>query len=231
MTIHTVTSYEEDLNLLTSSVCEMGSLLLNLLQLLYNTIQTHDLNQLEEAQNIDKRINEFDQQIEDKAESLIALRQPMSIDLRHIISSLKLAVIMERMGDLAKNTVKRACHTDHLYSDYIKEDIDSIFETLKVMLSNALQAYRKLDEKLALRVCIKDKEVDEKYHQVLKKLQSKISKDEAQVESISQAMFSLKNIERIGDYISKTAQMVPYIINGKKVTKSDIKKLIIDKSW
>jgi phosphate transport system protein len=224
MIIHTVSSYEEDLNFLTISVCEMGKLLLDILEILHETIQNKDQLGFQQAQTIDRTINELDAQIEGKAESLIVLRQPMSIDLRQIISSLKAAVIIERMGDLAKNTVKRVTKTDDLYLTDVQDDLDQILEILKKMLSNALQAYNRFDEKLALTVCIEDKKIDALYKLILTKLQNKITKQEANIESILQAIFAIKNIERIGDYISKIAQLVPYITKGKKVTKHEIKQ-------
>ena len=121
MAKHIVNSYDQELSLLTEAIVSMGMLVKDLLMLANKSLQNAPDNFCEQATSTDKIINQYDLEIEQQAISILALRQPMAIDLRQAVSALKLAVIMERMGDLAKNVTKRAAQINTNISDDIKK--------------------------------------------------------------------------------------------------------------
>ncbi len=104
---HIVYSYDKDLEKLRSSVVLAANLVLELLSIASDSINNFHNSYVELSESKDNLINELDEKIEYLSISLLALRQPMAVDLRNIVSSLRLAVIIERMGDLTKKVSHR----------------------------------------------------------------------------------------------------------------------------
>src|SRR6202000_1438236 len=108
MTDHTVKAFTEKLEALTSSIAQMGGLAEAQLANAIEGIAKRDTHLAESAVGGDKQIDQLQQSIEDQALKLLALRQPMAVDLRETLAAIKIASELERIGDLAKNTPKRA---------------------------------------------------------------------------------------------------------------------------
>ncbi|MFN7038672.1 MAG: phosphate signaling complex protein PhoU [Alphaproteobacteria bacterium] len=219
MSSHIVHSYDKDLSSLTKEIVEMGLLVKEILILSNNSLQNKDLDCIDKAEEIDTKINNFDEHIEAQAIKIIALRQPMAVDLRQAVSALKLAVIMERMGDLCKNTTKRAAKIDIDIDDSIKEKINKMTNLISFMLDETLSAYKENNDDKARPIAKNDEEVDLIYYDLLETLKYKMTNEPESVPSYSQVMLSIKNIERIGDYTVKIANMLIYIVKGERVPK------------
>ena len=108
MTEHTVKSFGEQLEALSALVAQMGGLAEAQFASAMEAIVRRDSVAAERAVGGDARIDEIQQEIEDKAIKLLALRQPMAVDLRETLAAVKTAAELERIGDLAKNIAKRA---------------------------------------------------------------------------------------------------------------------------
>lgn len=216
---HIVHSYDKELNLLTDSIVNMGTLLGDLIRLANQSLIMISESYVEQAKNADIRINNYDIEIEQRAINIIALRQPMAIDLRHTISALKIAVIMERMGDLAKNITIRGIKIKKELSHYIKEDINKMISLINQSLEDVIKAYKTNNEQLASSIPSRDLLVDEIYTKLINKLENELTVNPESLKSDIQIIFAIKNIERIGDYVSKIARITYYIITGNKYIK------------
>ena len=108
MTDHTVKSFGEQLETLSALVAQMGGLTEAQLASAIEAISRRDSAAAERAVGSDARIDEMQAQIEERALKLLALRQPMAVDLRETLAAIKTAAELERIGDLAKNIAKRA---------------------------------------------------------------------------------------------------------------------------
>src|SRR6185369_12511854 len=108
MTEHTVKAFSEQLEGLTALVAQMGGLAEAQFASAIEAIARRDSNAAESAVGGDARIDALQQEIEDRALKLLALRQPMAVDLRETLAAIKIAAELERIGDLAKNIAKRA---------------------------------------------------------------------------------------------------------------------------
>lgn len=217
---HIVHSYDEQLEHIANSVVEMGLLVRDLVHIAEKALQDRTTDLVAIAKATDKKVNHLDNEIERQATTVLALRQPMAIDLRLTISALKIAVIMERMGDLAKNTVKRATKMHVPPSAETVLKISQMIEIIAAMLEETLAAFRERNISKARTVSERDGEVDEIYHQLMDELQQEMTHNVDAIPSIMQVIFAVKNIERIGDYVSKTAATIYYIISGEKMAKS-----------
>ncbi|MFV9875577.1 MAG: phosphate signaling complex protein PhoU [Rickettsiales endosymbiont of Dermacentor nuttalli] len=220
MSQHIVNSYDQELSALISAIINMGGLVKELLEIAGKSLHELDKNFIEIANITDQKINKYDSEIEYRATVLLALRQPMAIDLRQVVSALKLAVIMERMGDLAKNVAKRATRMDMEISSDILDNIDQMIAIIVTMLEDVMIAFKMHDDNKALDVAERDRNVDKIYYDLMNKLINDNLKLSSNTSSMMQLIFVVKNVERIGDYVTKIAKITHYIITGERLKKA-----------
>lgn len=212
---HTVHSYDSELNQLRSSVVSMASLVKDLMDIAKQAIENPDKSFVEIADKTDQKINFFDEQIEYLAIHVIALRQPMAIDLRQVIAALKLAVILERMGDLAKKISYRTEYLPITLKDELISLMNIMILNLERLMNDVIKAYSKLDEDLAKKIVKEDDLIDEYYYKLIEFLEQEIENMPSETKHFLGILLVVRNLERIGDYISKIANITLYIITGK----------------
>jgi phosphate transport system protein len=215
---HIVQSYDQELHKLTKSIIEMGGLVREMLLIQHKAANKPSARHVTEAETLDTKINKYDLEIEQQATILIATRQPLAIDLRQITSAIKIAVIMERMGDLSKNITRRISIVADVLQEDLLEDINKMTETLIVMLEKILNAIKMLDLNVALDVIEKDAYIDALYSTLINKLSSIAIDNQSMAQSVMQLIIAVKNIERMGDYIAKLAKILYYIVTGDAIT-------------
>ena len=213
---HTVNSYDNELNQLRISVINMANLVKDLIFIAKQAIQDPSKSFTEIADSTDKKINYFDAQAEHLAVQVIALRQPMAIDLRQVIAALKLAVILERMGDLAKKISHRIEYLPIVLNPILVDLIHNIIINLETLMTAAIDAYDRLDDPLAIEVSKQDAVIDELYCQIMELLQKEMVNKPKESKALINIVLIARNFERIGDYITKIAYITHYIITGKK---------------
>lgn len=214
---HTVKSYDKDLHHLDELIAKAGKLVLEMFVLHKNALHKYTPELTKQIHSIDLKVNNTDKEIGDHAMVMLATRQPVAIDLRHVISSLKMSVIIERMGDISKHIVDRSERQSVSIPDDILKDVDRMNDMVSQMLLRALHAYKILDTNEAFEVIKLDLEVDKVYSNIMEgvsKTKSSLSED---VSSLMQFTICLKNIERLGDYIKKLANITHYIATGEKL--------------
>lgn len=226
---HIVKSYDEELRHLGKCISEMGELVSEMFELAELAVSDPAHDVLEKALETDLKINALDTETEKQAVTMLALRQPMASDLRFIISSIKISVHLERLGDLAKNIIRRSVEFEAKPTDKQLKRILKMIKLLKEMLTSAISAIENLDETLALSVWKQDEKVNKAYLKFFEKIIPKMAAkpDEGDVENLTNLLFTAKNLERIGDHITSIGKVVYYIVSGKKVTKEERDTLII----
>lgn len=220
-THHTVSAFDRELGKLTHRILEMGKLVQSLIDLSLQSFEGTSDSLVKEAKQQYKKITALDTSIDKDATAMIALRQPKAIDLRFILSVIKISTSLERMGDLARNTVKRAKRVEVAVSEGLLEELKDVAGVVKTMLTDVLVAFEKGDVDLASDVWARDDAVNEMYKTLFNKIQLEISQNAGRVPSGVQMIFAAKNIERLGDYTTKLAKNVHYIISGKHVKKKN----------
>jgi len=165
----------------------------------------------------DHDINRLDEKINETAIWLIAKQQPVATDLRKIISSLKIANDLERIGDQAVNiavaTVKIA--NQPLYKPL--EDIPKMSERVQNMLNGGITAYKTDDLKLAKQVADEDNAIDEMYHTLIQELLQKLTESPELTNQITQLAFICLYLERIADHVTNICEHMIFAIEGKRV--------------
>ncbi len=217
MSEHIVSSYEEQLKKLHSTVLKMGALCESQFASSIIALVKKDEELVDKVIGKDDRIDELEKKIDDQVVNLITLRQPMAIDLRETVSAMRISSELERIGDLAKNIAKRV---RYVKIDLNNEDfslIRSASEFVQNNLKKTLDSYSKNDEKLALAVWNSDKEVDVIINKLLQDLLNHMKKDKKNIESLTHLLFIAKNIERIGDHSTNICEYVYFLIKGEEI--------------
>ena len=217
MSEHIVSSYEGQLKTLHSTVLKMGALCESQFSNSIIALLKKDEELIDKIIGKDERIDELEKKVDDQVVNLITLRQPMAIDLRETVSAMRIAAELERIGDLAKNIVKRV--------KYIKVDLNnadfSLIKTASELVQNnlkkTLDCYSKKDEQLALSVWNSDKEIDVIINKLLEDFLNNMKKEKKNIESLTHLLFVAKNIERIGDHSTNICEYVYFLIKGEEI--------------
>jgi phosphate transport system protein len=163
----------------------------------------------------DPRIDEMEVELEEDCLKVLALHQPVAIDLRFIISILKINNDLERIGDLAVNIAKRAsslCRQERVEAPF---DISRMAKDVETMLRDCLNAFVDMDAKLANGVLALDDKVDNMNRQAYKVVQEKIRNNPEKTECFIHALSVSRHLERIADHATNIAEDVIYMLEGQ----------------
>lgn len=215
---HIVNSFDRDLNKIRNLVLNMGSLVKDLVSIANHAIEDPSKSFVQLANSTDKKINHFDAEIEYSAIHILALRQPMAVDLRLVISALKLAVILERMGDLAKKISLRIEYLPIKIKPDLYDLMSLTIKNLDRLLTDVFNSYDRLDLKLAAQVGKEDSLIDDFYSQIMIILEKEMESNPKDAKHLMNLLLIARNCERIGDYITKISFIVHYIVTGEQLT-------------
>ena len=175
-------------------------------------LRTDLLERLIEDEEI---VNEREVEIEEACLKILALHQPVAIDLRRVATVLKINEDLERIADLGVNIGERA-QSLVLFPDFsCPEELQEMVEVSIAMLRDALDAFVRLDVDAAREVCLRDDVVDELNRQVIDGLQQHVQKHLGEFEPAMQYFSAARHIERIADHATNIAEDVIYLVDGE----------------
>jgi phosphate transport system protein len=149
----------------------------------------------------------------------IARRQPMAVDLRVIVSTLRVASDLERVGDLAKNIGKRVVAMDGNFPPQkIIGGVRHMSDIALQRLKQVLDAYAEGNDQIAMDVWEHDDEIDALYNSLFRELLTYMMEDPRNIGFCTHLLFCAKNIERIGDHATNIAETVHYVATGKSLS-------------
>jgi phosphate transport system protein len=167
----------------------------------------------------DAEIDRLQHLIEERAVLTIARRQPMAIDLREIVSALRVSNDLERIGDLAKNIAKRVAELNSEFRPQkLIRGVEHMAGLVLGQIKQVLDAYAGRDLAKALDVWRRDEEVDAMCTSLFRELLTYMMEDPRNITFCIHLMFSAKNIERMGDHATNIAETVHYMIEGSTIT-------------
>lgn len=215
---HTVKSYDQDLKSVISTIYEALDLVLVSIDMVAKIIENHpESNEdfLSEIVKHDYKVNALDSLVERKVISILALRQPMAVDLRYIVSSIKVSSNLERMGDQCKNIIKKiTLIAKRKFDDDIKKALLSMIEISKTMVQDAVHAFNEQDLASAEKALKTDDMIDDIYRNLFKILECEsFSKDEAKY--VINVLFIAKSFERFADHSTNIADIAKYVITSE----------------
>jgi len=211
---HIVRSYAEELEALDVDLSHMGGLAEAQLSSVIDAVARRDISLAERVIRNDERVDAFERQVEARVFRLLALRQPVAIDLRTTISAIKTAGELERIADLAKNIAKRALVLS------AEEPLKAASGVLRMgrisltRLSDVLNAYSQRDVGKAVAVWGGDNEIDELYNSLFREILAGMMEEPAAINACTHLAFVAKNFERIGDHATNIAESVYFLVIG-----------------
>jgi phosphate transport system protein len=216
---HIVRSYEEELALLDKRIAQMGGLAEDLLGQALDALERRDPEMAQSVVQADKAIDRLQKQIEEQVVSMIARRQPMADDLRHIMTALRITGDLERIGDLAKNIGKRTLAiAQETYPKPLMSGLRHMADQALRQLKEVLDAYAERNSELALNVWHADEQIDAMYNSVFRELLTYMMEDPRNIGLCTHLLFGAKNLERIGDHTTNIAETVYYLVHGVSIT-------------
>ncbi len=214
---HTVKAYDEELDRMNNAVLEMGGLVERQLAASIASLVRRDGDLASRVIIDDRRVDTLEAEIDQLAMRILALRQPVAVDLRTIAASLKVASDLERMGDYAANVAKRTIAIDEIDPIRLTHAISRMAGTVQGMIKEVLDAFRDRDVERAMAVWRRDEDVDESYNSLFRELLTYMMEDPRRITPCAHLLFVAKNIERIGDHATNIAEIVNYAVTGTPV--------------
>ncbi len=219
MSNHIVKSYDTEFADLDRMAAEMGGLAEKLLADAFAALERRDPQLAERAIASDRAIDNLERQIQERAVLMIARRQPLANDLRHVMTVLKIAGDLERIGDLAKNIAKRALAVSgENHPRQLLIGLGHMTELAHEQLKDVLDALGTRDDAKALAVWRGDVKLDDLYNSVFRELLTYMMEDPRNIGLCAHLLFGAKNIERIGDHTTNIAENIHYLVTGKVLT-------------
>ena len=217
---HTVKAFDEDLNRLRGLISEMGGRAEQALLQAMTSLSKGDLDLAAQVVRDDKKIA-LEAEVEQLAVQTIALRAPMADDLREMIAALKIVSVVERIGDYAKNIAKRVALMDQTRSIEAIPLLMSMSSIVAELIHDALDSFAARDAELAVRVTVRDKNVDDFYNSIFRTLVTFMMENPKYITESAHLLFVAKNLERMGDHATNIAEMVYYVVTGEHMEERE----------
>ncbi|NQV36440.1 MAG: phosphate signaling complex protein PhoU [Candidatus Marinimicrobia bacterium] len=209
--------FEREIIRLKKSILFLGSMVEDSLDMAMVSISEYDCALAQKIIDYDKDIDLKEIEIEEDCLKILALHQPVAIDLRFVISVLKINNDLERIGDLATSIAERILKLTNTKKLTIPQIIFSMATSAKGMVKNSLDALVNMDSELAEDVIKSDNEVDRLHSSMYDYIYSKFTDDLDKTPEWMEVLAISRYLERIADHATNIAEDVIYLINGKIV--------------
>lgn len=213
--IHTLGSYDEELDRLRSLLSKMAGQGEMLLGDSVTALIARDIELAQKAIVADAEIDRLEAEAESLAIEIIARRAPLADDLRELVSSIKIANALERIGDYGKNIAKRT--TVLIESDPVRQVsvLPEMSNEARRMIVDAIDAFIERDSARAIDVWVRDERIDLLYDSLFRELLTYMIEKPQLISICTHLLFIAKNIERVGDQATNIAELVYYVIEGR----------------
>ena len=215
---HTVKAFDEDITKVRGLIAEMGGLAEVSLREAMEALVKGNLDLAATVIARDKKIDALEAEVDRLAVRTIALRAPMADDLRELIAAIKIAGVIERIGDYSKNIAKSANLIEGRKRFEPLTLIPAMADVAAGMVHDVLTAFAARDATLAHQVVERDEKVDAFYESLFRNLVSYMIENPSTISDCAQLLFVARNIERIGDHATNVAEMVYYAATGTHLT-------------
>lgn len=215
---HILKKFDTDLEDLRSRVLAMGGLVEQQFLRAMDGLESGDLTAIEQIITDDHLVNRHEVELDEACTHIIARLQPTAVDLRMVMTVVKIITDLERIGDEAKKIAKmaRSLHSDNLRSvPHI--ELRSTANIAVTMLRKSLDAFARVDETVSYEVARQDREVDASFKATMRQLITFMMEDPRTISSSLDLLFVARAIERIGDHAKNIAEYVVYMVKGRDV--------------
>ncbi|OWU83597.1 PhoU family transcriptional regulator [Oceanicola sp. 22II-s10i] len=214
---HIASAFDRDLEAIQARIMKMGGLVEAAILEAAQSLEDRDEERAETVRAGDRAIDELEEMINEDCARLIALRSPTAIDLRIVLSVMKIAGNLERIGDYAKNMAKRTGVLIQMSPiEGSHAALRRMAREVQLMLKDALDAYIRRDAALAADVIQRDRDIDQMYNALFREFLTFMLEDPRNITACMHLHFMAKNNERMGDHVTSIAEQVIYLVSGVK---------------
>src|ERR1700751_2223705 len=216
---HIVKGYDEELRRLSNTITEMGGLAESQLAPAIDAVIKGDSERAAEVVEGDARVDQLQQDLDNLAVRLLALRQPMARDLREVFAALKIGSDLERICDYAANVAKRSIALNQTPPVRPVYALPRMAHLAELLVKDVIDAYVARDADKAYSVWIRDAELDEMDSSLFRELLTYMMEDPRNIGSCTHLLFMAKNIERIGDHATNIAEDLYYLLHRRPLAE------------
>ncbi len=214
---HIVKAYDDELQHLNNTIIEMGGLTEAQVEAAIQALVTRDSDLAYRIIDDDDRIDDLNYEVDSLAMRLLALRQPMALDLRTVVAALKISADLERIADYATSIARRTIPLVETAPIRPIHVIPRMGELVMKMMKNVIDAYIEQDADKALTVWHADGEVDEMYVSLFRELLTYMIEDPRRITPCTHVLFIAKNIERMGDHVTNICETIYFLVHGERL--------------
>lgn len=213
---HSSSAFDSDMRELQSQILKMGQVTGLAIRNATAAFENGDLDAALRVVSGDANIDALEDEINAAVVRMLALRQPAASDLHEIVSVMKVAGDLERLGDYAKNLAKRVPVL--IQADTIpgaKGSVRRLSEIVEQMLKDVINAYVDNDPANARRVLKRDIEVDQMTDTIFRELLTHMMEDPRSITVCMHMLFIAKNFERMGDHVTEIGEQIIFVETGE----------------
>ncbi len=205
---------QREINKLKKTILMVGTLVEESLRDSIHALTHHDAEQARRIIEEDTVIDQMEVEVEEECLKILALHQPVAVDLRYIISVLKINNDLERIGDLATNIAERCVFLSDRTSIEIPDSIPAMAEHVQDMLKKSLDALISMDADIARKVVLQDDVVDELHVKMYPFVKAMIESQPKKTEQWLQLLAVSRYLERAADHCTNIAEDIEYLVTG-----------------
>lgn len=212
---HIVSAVDDDLSQIETLLLEMGGLVEAQIADGVQALITGDVEAGQRVRRQDRQVDAFESKIDELAIRFIGMRQPMAVDLRRVVTALKITSSLERMGDYAKNMGKRVevlAEADTIGGSL--KAIERMSELVREMVRDVLDAFIARDTAMAYEIRDRDEQVDQLHNSMFREMLTYMMEQPQNITPCMHLMFIAKNVERMGDHATGIAEQIIYLVDG-----------------
>ncbi|MDJ1008089.1 MAG: phosphate signaling complex protein PhoU [Paracoccaceae bacterium] len=222
---HIQSVFDRDLERIQALIMKMGGLVEMSILDAVKSLATRDEELAAQVRENDRKIDALEEEINEEAARIIALRAPTASDLRTVLTVMKISANLERVGDYAKNMAKRTSVLVQMSPiEGSAKSIRRMGQEVESMLKEALDSYFQRDAGLAQEVRQRDVEVDQMYNALFREFLTHMMEDPRNITACMHLHFIAKNIERMGDHVTSICEQVIYLVTGEMPEDSRVKE-------
>ncbi|MCO5080440.1 MAG: phosphate signaling complex protein PhoU [Rhizobiaceae bacterium] len=215
---HTVTSFDEELDHIDRLITDMGDHARRMVQNATRALLTSDAGLAQNVISDDVIMDARQRELDDRAITLIAKRQPMAQDLRAVVGAIRMGADLERIGDLAKNIAKRVGAVGKTVTPKtLSNSIDLMAGLVLGQVKGVVDHYVARDADALVTLRADDEEIDIKYTSIFRELLTYMMEDPRNITTCTHLLFCAKNLERIGDHVTNIAENAYYVMTGTQL--------------
>jgi phosphate transport system protein len=213
---HTLSSFDDDLEAIQTQIMRMGGLVEEAISKASEALETRDAELARTVRAGDTAVDQLEEQVNQAAARIIALRQPAASDLRTVLTVFRVSANLERIGDYAKNIAKRTMVVAQAQPIAPAVIVPEMARAVVEIIRDTLDAFVDRDAAKANAILSRDQQVDEYYNALFRSLLTFMMENPHYITPSTHLLFVAKNLERIGDHATSVAEMIYFTATGQR---------------